>query len=175
MDSEKFDALTRRVGAAPDPGVGLVNSVLGAGAAAVALRLGMHQGQSEAARDCRDYGCSCNGGVYRSCRGDLVCCPWSAGVPGGLGLCLTEDECYGPTCINSGDACAPYCGWGTDCPDCCSGYCNDFGVCDTPRCTGSGCACSTGAYMPCDWGLTCCPLQTGLLGGPGVCAPEGSC
>lgn len=175
MDSNRFDALARRVGQT-NSRRGLLQRAAQAALAAVALRLGADEGDVGAARgDCRDYGCSCNGGVYRACRSDLVCCPWSPDVPGGLGLCLTEDECYGPVCLNSGDACAPYCGWGADCPDCCSGYCGDYGVCDTPRCTGAGCACATGTYLPCDYGLACCPLQPGLPGGPGVCAPDGSC
>ena len=173
MDHERFDALTRRIGRTGSRR-GFLGALSRAGLAVAAARLGIGMRGADA-RQCRDYGCSCNGGVYRSCRDDLVCCPWAQSLPGGLGLCLTEDECYGPRCINSGDACAPYCGWGADCPDCCSGYCGDFGVCEIPRCTGTGCACATGTYLPCDAGLVCCPLQSGLIGGPGVCAPEGSC
>src|SRR5262245_19508243 len=96
-------------------------------------------------------------------------------VARGLGQCLTEDECYGPQCIDSGSACAPYCSWGGDCFDCCSGHCNEFGVCDIPRCSGPGCSCNVGTLAPCDYGLSCCPFDTGLYGGPGVCAPIGSC
>ncbi|MFT4038491.1 MAG: hypothetical protein QM692_09950 [Thermomicrobiales bacterium] len=145
------------------------------GAAALAAKIGLQQRGADAARDCRDYGCSCDAGVFRACRGDLVCCPWSADVPGGLGLCMTEDECFGPSCVNMGGSCAPYCGWGAECPDCCSGFCGDFGVCDTPRCGGAGCACTTGTAIACDWGYSCCALQPGLPGGPGVCSPDGSC
>ncbi len=173
MDQYRFDALAKRLGGARSRR-GFTRVLVQAGIAAVAVRLGIRK-RTDAARSCREYGCSCNAGVYRPCRNGLVCCPWSPGVPGGVGLCMTEDDCYGPQCISSGEACAPYCGWGQSCADCCSGYCSDFGVCDTPRCTGPGCSCSTGTYLPCDYGLTCCPLQTGLLGGPGVCAPEGSC
>jgi hypothetical protein len=173
MDQTRFDALTRRFARAGSRR-GVLRGVARAGAAMLAVRLGL-DAAGVAARHCREYGCGCDGGVYGSCRRGLVCCPYSQGLPGGLGTCLGEDECYGPQCINSGDACAPYCGWGASCGDCCSGYCNDYGVCDTPRCTGAGCACATGTYLPCDFGLTCCPLQPGLPGGPGVCAPEGSC
>lgn len=172
MDQERFDRLTRQLGRSSRRS--MLHNAAKAGAALVVARLGFGAREADA-RQCRDYGCTCNGGVYRSCRSDLVCCPYSLGVPGGLGQCLTEDECYGPQCISPGDACAPYCGWGSNCPDCCSGYCGDFGVCDTPRCSGPGCACSTGTDLPCDFGLTCCPLQPGLPGGPGVCAPGGSC
>lgn len=107
MDQERFDRLTRQFGRSSR------RSVLGgaakAGAALVAAWLGFGTHPADA-RQCRDYGCTCNGGIYRSCRSGLVCCPYSPGVPGGLGQCLTEDECYGPQCINSGEACAPYCG-----------------------------------------------------------------
>jgi hypothetical protein len=173
VDQERFDAITKRVFGVGSRR-GLLRNLARVGAGVIAVRVGLGSGGADA-RQCRDYGCSCNGGVYRSCRSDLVCCPYSQGLPGGLGQCLTEDECYGPQCVNSGDACAPYCGWGASCDACCSGYCGDYGVCDTPRCSGAGCACATGTYLPCDYGLTCCPLQPGLPGGPGVCAPDGSC
>ncbi len=173
MDHERFDVLTKRFSRGGSRREVLDNLARGALALAAA-RFGLGSGSAEA-RQCRDYGCSCNGGEYRSCRGDLICCPYSFGLPGGLGQCLTEDDCYGPQCINSGDSCAPYCGWGSSCGDCCSGYCGDYGVCDIPRCTGAGCACDTGTYLPCDFGLSCCPLQTGIYGGPGICAPDNSC
>jgi hypothetical protein len=173
MDHSHFDELIKGFGKFSDRR-GVVRRLARAGAALATTRLGLGAEPAEA-RHCKDYGCSCIGGVYGACRRDLVCCPYSPGLPGGPGVCLTEDDCYGPQCIDSGSACAPYCGWGASCSDCCSGYCNDFGVCDTPRCSGPGCACATGTYLPCDDGLTCCPLQPGLPGGPGVCAPDGSC
>lgn len=173
MDTERFDALTKHL-AGVDSRRGLLRRAAQAALLGLAARLGL-DGQAAQARSCKDYGCTCNGGVYRSCRSDLVCCAFSPGLPGGLGQCVTEDECYGPQCINSGDSCAAYCGWGASCPDCCSGYCGDYGICDTPRCSGAGCACATGTFAPCDYGLSCCPLQPGLPGGPGVCAPDGSC
>ena len=173
MDQTRFDAMAKRLGRGGSRR-GVLGGLARAGAALLAARLGLDAESAEASH-CKDHGCSCNAGVYGACLHRLVCCPYSPGLPGGPGQCLTEDECYGPQCIDSGGACAPYCGWGDNCPDCCSGYCNDFGVCDTPRCSGTGCACATGTYLPCDVGLTCCPLQPGFPGGPGVCAPDGSC
>jgi hypothetical protein len=174
MDQTRFDSLAKRFADAGSRR-GFLRGLARSGAALAAARLGFAT-QSADARQCRDYGCYCNAGEYLSCRRGLVCCEYApGGYPGGPGQCLAEDECYGPQCISSGGPCAPYCGWGASCGDCCSGYCNDFGVCDTPRCTGPGCACATGTYLPCDPGLTCCPQQPGLPGGPGVCAPEGSC
>jgi hypothetical protein len=172
MDQMRFDALAKRLGRGGSRRRLLAN-LARAGALVAATRLGLPA--EPAAARCRDYGCNCNAGTHNPCRGGLICCPWSPGTPGGVGRCTSEDECYGPQCINSGDSCAYSCGYGYSCPDCCSGYCNDYGICDTPRCSGSGCACATGTYLPCDYGLTCCPLQRGLVGGPGVCAPDGSC
>jgi hypothetical protein len=172
MDDVKFDAIVKTM-VGSDSRRHLFKSMWRVGAGLAAVRLGL--GASGADARCRDYGCSCNGGVYQNCRGSLVCCQYSSGMPGGLGQCLTEDECYGPQCIDSGGSCAAYCGWGSDCFDCCSGYCNDFGVCDIPRCSGPGCSCNTGTLSPCDYGLQCCPFDTGLYGGPGACAPIGSC
>jgi hypothetical protein len=37
------------------------------------------------------------------------------------------------------------------------------------RCTGRGCACTTGTFSPCDNGLQCCATYPGLAGGAGVC------
>jgi hypothetical protein len=173
MDQTRFDAFTKRLGHHGSRRH-LLRNLTRAGVALAAVRLGAGTRTAEA-RHCKDYGCSCDGGTHGSCRGGLVCCPYANSLPGGPGQCLGEDECYGPQCTNSGGHCAGYCGWGTSCGDCCSGYCNDYGVCDTPRCSSSGCSCSTGTYLPCDYGLTCCPLQPGLIGGPGVCAPDGSC
>lgn len=173
MDQSRFDALAKTLGR-DGSRRGFLRNLAKAGAALAAARFGL-SAQNAEARHCRDYGCSCDGGTYASCRHDLVCCPWSPGLPGGLGRCLNDYECYGPQCLGSGESCAPYCGWGSSCGDCCSGYCGDYGVCDTPRCSGAGCACATGTYLPCDYGLTCCPLQSGVPGGPGVCAPDGSC
>jgi hypothetical protein len=173
MDSSRFDALVRDFGRRRSRR-GLLRGLAKAGAIVAAARIGVRSSDT-AARHCRDYGCGCDAGVYNACRSDLVCCPWSPGVPGGLGLCLTENECYGPQCLGSGEPCAYACGWDASCDGCCSGYCDDNGLCGIPRCTGTGCACATGTYLPCDPGLSCCALQPGVPGGPGVCAPDGSC
>jgi hypothetical protein len=123
---------------------------------------------------CTGEGCACNGGVQGACDDGLICCQTDPSVPGGPGTCQPADAC-GPTCTGNGGGCDATCNWGDSCPGCCSGYCNEGGVCDDPppvTCTGAGCACTTGTQAPCDEGLVCCGT-TDLMGGPGVC--QASC
>ncbi len=43
------------------------------------------------------------------------------------------------------------------------------------NCTQRGCRCNGGVQGNCDAGLTCCPDNPGLPGGPGHCVREGRC
>jgi heme-degrading monooxygenase HmoA len=122
---------------------------------------------------CTSEGCDCNGGVQGTCDAGLICCQTDPSVPGGPGTCQPEAACGPPPCIDNGAGCAATCNWGDACAGCCSGYCNDTGICDNEPappvvCTSAGCACATGTEAPCDEGLTCCATSD-LLGGPGVC------
>ena len=46
---------------------------------------------------------------------------------------------------------------------------------DDGDCTSRGCRCNGGVQNNCDAGLTCCPDNPGLPGGPGRCVREGNC
>jgi hypothetical protein len=122
---------------------------------------------------CTSEGCDCNGGVQGACDPGLICCQTDPSVPGGPGTCQAQQFCGPPPCIDNGVGCDATCNWGDACAGCCSGYCNDTGICDNEPappvvCTSAGCACATGTEAPCDEGLTCCATSD-LLGGPGVC------
>ena len=80
-------------------------------------------------RQCSGYGCTCDAGDSRSCGNGLICCPWSFDATNGLGSCFTVDDCYKSDCQGWGEACAHTCGWANTCSLCCSGWCNDDGVC----------------------------------------------
>lgn len=126
---------------------------------------------------CTTEGCPCNGGVQGACADGLICCQTDPSVPGGPGTCQAEAFCGPPPCTDNGGGCDATCNWGDACAGCCSGFCNDTGVCDDEPaapvvCTSAGCACATGTEAPCDEGLTCCATGD-LLGGPGVC--QASC
>lgn len=169
MDGERFDSLSKRLGSG-----GSRRGVLRGAIALVAVRFGLGARDARA-QWCADYGCTCDAGDYLSCDGDLVCCPYSFDAADGPGTCVSNDECYGTQCSDSGIACASDCGWGASCGECCTGYCNSWGLCDTPSCSGAGCACDTGDYLPCDDGLDCCAYDLDIPGGPGVCSPIGTC
>jgi hypothetical protein len=79
MDDLKFDAIVKSM-VRRDSRRRFFKGVLRFGAGLAAVRLG--SGASGADARCRDYGCSCNGGVYQNCRGGLVCCQYSSGMPG---------------------------------------------------------------------------------------------
>ncbi len=122
---------------------------------------------------CTGETCPCNGGVEGACDDGLICCQTDPSIPGGSGTCQAPDFCGPPPCTDNGVGCDSTCNWGDSCAGCCSGFCDDTGVCgDVPPppvvCTSAGCACDTGTEAPCDDGLTCC--QSGdVPGGPGVC------
>jgi hypothetical protein len=166
MDHQRFDAWTREL-ATLTTRRGVMRR---AGLAAVAATLAGLFGRSQraAAHHCDYIGCGCATGARHACGRGLVCCPSSPGLPGGAGICAPRGECGGG-CVEEGDACPGYCNWGDVCPDCCSGYCGQFGACDTQVCTGVGCSCTTGTLSPCDYGLVCCSIYSGLPGGAGVC------
>ena len=109
-------------------------------------------------------------------RPGFICCPTSD-VPGGPGVCQTQEVCYPNQCVENGGACDPSCGADDACPSCCSNYCNDSGQCadaPAPPCTAAGCDCTTGTQAPCDAGLICCGT-TDTPGGPGTCQTEAEC
>jgi hypothetical protein len=165
MDRDRFDVLTRTMATSHSRRKAL-GRIAAAGVVAAVARLGL---QRSAAARCTSDGCYCKTGGNDRCDSWLICCPRSQNIPG-PGVCATEDACYyGAACDSNGNACAGYCGWDGPCENCCSGYCNNYGQCDNARCSSVGCACDSGSYGECDAGLTCCSLNTGLYGGPGVC------
>lgn len=57
---------------------------------------------------CTGEGCACNGGVQNNCDAGLVCCQGADAMPGGPGICTTEDACTPatpPPCTGIGCAC----------------------------------------------------------------------
>jgi hypothetical protein len=125
--------------------------------------------------NCTGEGCACHSGVLGACDDGFVCCADDASIPGGPGRCETESVCYEHQCQATTNPCAPTCSWDTGCSSCCSGYCGPNGFCATPVCSGTGCECGTGMQQShCDEGLTCCPNNPGVAGGPGICT-AGAC
>src|SRR5215218_2414739 len=125
---------------------------------------------------CTGQGCVCSTGTRRPCDRGFICCP-TTDVPGGPGVCQTQEVCYPNQCVENGGTCNPTCGTDDACPSCCSNYCNANGQCGdgpAPSCTGEGCDCTTGTRSPCDAGLICCGT-TGTPGGPGTCQTEAAC
>src|SRR5829696_5641496 len=125
---------------------------------------------------CTGQGCVCSTGTRRPCDRGFICCP-TTDVPGGPGVCQTQEVCYPNQCVENGGTCNPTCGTDDACPSCCSNYCNANGQCGdgpAPPCTGEGCDCTTGTRSPCDAGLICCGT-TGTPGGPGTCQTEAAC
>jgi hypothetical protein len=162
MDPKRFDALARTFGGSKSR-----RGVIGmlAGIAGLAAGRGVVNAQ---AYTCGDQGCACPTGTYQPCNAGLVCCPLLDGMAGGPGVCMMPNDCGG-SCIASGDACGDVCGWDSTCSSCCTGYCNSVGYCGPARCSGLGCACATGTYMPCDPGLSCCSSYPGMPGAQGTC------
>ena len=76
---------------------------------------------------CSGVGCACWQGSNDNnpCDGSMICCRQGGD---NQGVCLEIQACtgwYGP-----GESCPAYCGWGSGCPSCTTGYCNWFGNCD---------------------------------------------
>ena len=89
-------------------------------------------------------GCDCTTGTQDAC-GDntLLCCANDPnGPPGGPGTCT-------PSSVG----------------------CNPRGPSSAP-CTSRGCRCNSAVQGTCDDGLTCCPDDPGLPGGPGHCVRQ---
>lgn len=162
MDPRGFDAWTRSL-STRDSRRGALQRLGRAGALA-ALLLGREHLAS--ARHCTSEGCGCATGTQHACGSGLVCCASSPGTPGGAGVCTPRGQCDGG-CSSYGSACPGYCNWGDGCADCCTGYCNNRGTCDSPP--NLNATCTGGTQQPCLYGLTCCPYVRGLPGGAGTC------
>ena len=166
MDPKKFDSAVRSLA-----GAGSRRTMLrrfAAVAAAVALGRAAVRPETAEANHCKYIGCACATGTYDPCGNGLVCCASNPGMPGGPGVCSNQSDCGG-SCADPGDYCGDSCNWGDSCPHCCSGYCGSDGSCGFARCTGLGCACSSGTYQPCDSGLSCCSSYPGMPGAQGTC------
>lgn len=164
MDGERFDAVTRWLGGNRSRRA----AFRAAAAAGFAALVGARRGAAPVAADhCTYIGCGCSTGTHHACGHGLVCCPSSPGMPGGAGVCTSPGDCGG-SCAEIGDYCGDSCNWGDTCPTCCSGYCGSTGACDQATCTGLGCACASGTYQPCDYGLVCCSPY-GFPGAQGSC------
>ena len=177
VDNSRFDALARAL--APKS-TSRRKALRFAALGAIVAAFG---GAKEADARCRYEGCGCATGTLHSCHDDLFCCPSAPGTPSGAGTCLSYDVCYPPApapCTGPGCVCsiAPYqqsCDFGmVCCPDnfdlgSLTGTCQ--WECLPPTCTGYGCPCNAGTYLPCDYGLTCVPYDPGLPGSAGTCLP----
>ena len=166
MEPRRFDALVRGL-ATSSSRRGALRRVAVAGVAALLGRSALRP-EAAIADHCDFIGCGCSTGTLHACGGDLVCCPSSPGTPGGAGVCSEPADCGG-ACTENGGGCSGSCNWGDTCPGCCSGFCGQFGTCDTASCTGLGCACASGTFQPCDGGLVCCSSYPGLAGAQGTC------
>ena len=165
MDPRRFDALTRKLGRGLNRRAAIA-ALAGAGAAAAKVAGG---GEVAAQNySCGDEGCACATGSAVPCNPGLVCCPLMEGIPGAPGVCTWQGDCRA-TCRADGDSCGDVCGYDSSCTTCCRGYCNSMGFCGDYRCSGPGCSCATGTYMPCDAGLVCCSSYPGMPGAQGTC------
>ena len=153
MDGERFDTIARALGGRQSRRAALRSG--GAGIAATLFAaLGISTGRAapRAQEVCTDpsrpgVGCDCTTGTQGAC-GDttLLCCANDPnGPPGGPGTCT-------PSSVG----------------------CNPLGPSSTP-CTSRGCRCNGGVQGSCDDGLTCCPDNSDLPGGPGHCVRQEKC
>lgn len=166
MDPKRFDAITKVLGR-DRTRRGVLGLLAGMATGAMATLAGRDSAHAQS-YTCGDVGCACPTGTLQPCNGGLVCCPLLDGMAGGPGVCSMPQDCGG-SCRDYGAMCGDICGWDGACEACCSGYCNDMGYCGSARCTGLGCACATGTYMPCDTGLSCCSSYPGMPGAQGTC------
>ena len=103
------------------------------------------------------------------------------GMAGPGDPCRTDNQCVAADApmacdwngYGNGTNCCTYegnrCGFDAACCGtaiCIGGYCSSG---SPSSCTGVGCACMTGTFSPCDYGLQCCAIYPGLAGGAGVC------
>jgi hypothetical protein len=150
MDEQRFDIWTRAI-AHSGSRRRILRAMMGAGAVLAAERRGLsdvaaHHGKAGPGNLCRTNG-QCVGADA-----PLVC-DWN-GYGKGLHCCTYEGNRCG-----FDKAC---CGTAL----CIGGYCSSG---SPSSCTGVGCACMTGTFSPCDYGLQCCAIYPGLAGGAGVC------
>lgn len=124
MDGDRFDAVTRGLGARQTRR----GSLRRLAAAAGALFAASMPVRARAGFNCDYIGCGCATGTWHPCIDGLVCCPSTPGMPGGAGVCSQPSDCGGP-CTGSGGSCGASCNWGDNCPACCSGWCGDLGSC----------------------------------------------
>ena len=80
---------------------------------------------------CTGEACDCTLGAQSPCRDDLICC--GSGGPGAPGTCQNPGFCPNG-CGDTGATCDGPCTPGdTNCAICCTGWCNNDGVCDAPQ------------------------------------------
>jgi hypothetical protein len=80
---------------------------------------------------CTGEACDCTLGTQSPCRDDLICC--GSGGPGAPGTCQNPSYCPNG-CGDTGATCDGPCTPGdTNCAICCSGWCNNDGVCDAAQ------------------------------------------
>jgi hypothetical protein len=123
MDGQRFDAVARSL-ATRQTRRGTLRRLVAVAGALIAAGL---PARSKAGHNCTWIGCGCASGTLHPCIDGLVCCASNPGMPGGAGVCSNPGDCYGP-CTGSGGSCTS-CNWGESCPQCCSGYCGDYGSC----------------------------------------------
>jgi hypothetical protein len=150
VDNQQFDSWTRAL-ARPGSRRRLVRGLLGSGALIAITRRGLsdaaaHHGKAGPGDPCRTNG-QCVGADA-----PLVC-DWN-GYGNGTNCCTYEGNRCGFDAACCGTAI------------CLGGYCASQ---SPSSCTGPGCACTTGTYSPCDYGLDCCAIYPGMAGGAGVC------
>jgi len=158
MDGHRFDAIAKQLASRISRRSALRRG--GIGLAALGFGGGNATGRARAAQDlpiCSDpsrpgVGCACATGTQDPC-GDttLVCCKNDPdGPPGGPGTCTPASVGWQP--LGPSPTAAP-----------------------SSPCSQRGCRCNGGVEGACDDGLTCCPDNSGLPGGPGRCVREGRC
>jgi hypothetical protein len=124
MDGRRFDAVARSLAARQDRR-GLLRWAVGVAGSLFILAL---PPRARGGFNCDYIGCGCATGTLHPCVDPLVCCASSPGTPGGAGVCSNASDCDAP-CAPSGEGCSGSCNWGDTCPECCSGYCGQFGSC----------------------------------------------
>jgi hypothetical protein len=154
MDDRRFDNWAHTM-AGPGSRRRVLGGLIGIGSAAFlgAFRRGAsdasaHHGRSGPGDPCRDDD-QCVGADA-----PLVCAWNGFDYDGDLNCCTYEGNRCGFDAACCGTAL------------CIGGYCSSG---SPSSCTGVGCACMTGTFSPCDYGLQCCAIYPGLAGGAGIC------
>ena len=158
MDAERFDSLARALSGRLSRRTAVRRGGAGIAASVFAV-LGLQIGRAAPVvqQVCTDpsrpgVGCDCTTGTRDPC-GDntLLCCANDAkGAPGGSGTCT-------PSSVG----------------------CDPLGLTSTPTpsgpCTSRDCRCNGGVQGNCEDGLSCCPDNPGLSGGPGRFVRQDTC